>query len=95
MHPGIILAACLSDYKLDAVVFAEKIGVSVKQIRGVLAGWSRVDGNLALRFGLVFDTTPQYWMNLQTHHEMTKARKRFSVELDQIQKLPFPEQFTV
>jgi antitoxin HigA-1 len=47
---------------------ATRIGAIVKEERGVTA-------DTALRLARFFDTSPEFWMNLQALHDLTKTRK--------------------
>jgi len=46
---------------------ATRIGAIVKEERGVTA-------DTALRLARFFDTSPEFWMNLQALHDLTKTR---------------------
>jgi plasmid maintenance system antidote protein VapI len=35
---------------------------------------------MALRFGLYFGTSPEFWLNLQTHYDLKMARKNLMPE---------------
>jgi plasmid maintenance system antidote protein VapI len=37
-------------------------------------GRSRITAEAALLLGRVFRTTPQFWLNLQAHHDLTRAQ---------------------
>lgn len=40
----------------------------------IIAGKGGVTGDTALRLAAAFDTTPEFWMNLQTGYELAMAR---------------------
>jgi plasmid maintenance system antidote protein VapI len=39
---------------------------------------------MAIRLGQAFGTTPQYWLNLQTIHDLKRARAEMPAEALQI-----------
>jgi antitoxin HigA-1 len=74
-HPGEILSEEFLkplDMSVNAVAMAlrvpaTRIGAIVKSERSVTA-------DTALRLARFFGTSPEFWMNLQAMHDLTKAR---------------------
>ncbi|MGV8841014.1 MAG: HigA family addiction module antitoxin [Bauldia sp.] len=74
-HPGEILAeeflkplgVSANALALSLRVPATRIGAILKERRGVTA-------DTALRLGRFFGTTPEFWMNLQTAHDLSRAK---------------------
>ncbi len=54
---------------------ATRIAEIVKEKRGIT-------GDTALRLGLYFGTTAQFWMNLQSHYELEIARDSLGPEFE-------------
>ena len=46
-----------------------------------------VTPDTALRLGLVFDTSPEFWMNLQTQHDLSAAAIAAKAELAAIRSI--------
>jgi addiction module HigA family antidote len=40
----------------------------------------RITADTALRLALFFGNSPEYWMNLQSHHDLKMARKALGAE---------------
>ena len=55
----------LEPYNLSAEEFASKIRITVNLANKILNGEEPINLNLAARLGKLFNTTGDYWMNLQ------------------------------
>ena len=44
------------------------------RINAIVAGQRSITGETALRLARYFDTTPEYWLNLQTRYDLETAR---------------------
>ena len=74
IHPGEILREeYLEPLALSAYRLAKDIGVSQTRISDILHEKRGVSADTALRFGKYFDTTPDFWLNLQNQFELRKA----------------------
>lgn len=74
-HPGEILSEeFLKPYHLTQVSFAHHIGVPVQQINDLVDGKQGITPETAWLFSQAFGTTPEFWMNLQTNHDLAKQR---------------------
>ena len=75
IHPGEFLAETLEELGFSQAAFARAIGVSPMRISHVIKGARPVTAELALLFGRAFNQSPQYWLNLQSDHDLktTKA----------------------
>ena len=67
----------LSQYRL-----AKEIHVSPRRINEIVKGKRAVTADTALRLGRFFGTTAQFWINLQTSHDLVMATEH--VALDEI-----------
>jgi addiction module HigA family antidote len=74
IHPGCFLRDELEVLGLSARKFAEHIGVPHNAITEILNGDRSVSAQMAIRLSQAFSTTPQYWMNLQSIHDLKVAR---------------------
>ncbi|MFZ0694409.1 MAG: HigA family addiction module antitoxin [Alphaproteobacteria bacterium] len=72
-HPGEILREELTELGLSANVFALKLKVPTNRITEILAGRRSISAETALRLGRFFGTSAQFWMNLQTNHDLKQA----------------------
>lgn len=74
-HPGEILRhEFLDPLEMSATALAQKIDVPANRITDIIRGRRDVTADTALRLAEFFDTTPEFWMNLQTAHDLSKAR---------------------
>jgi addiction module HigA family antidote len=80
IHPGRFLRDELEMLGLSARKFAEHIGVPHNAITEILNGERSVSAQMAIRLGQAFSTTPQYWMNLQSLHDLKVARSEMPAE---------------
>ena len=75
-HPGEILREeFLVPLGLSAGALARRLGVPRTRIERLVAGQTAVSPDSALRLARYFDTTPEFWMNLQTAHDLAEARR--------------------
>lgn len=73
-HPGTILSEeYLLPLGLSASRLAEEIAVPANRLTDIIRGRRNVTADTAIRLGRRFATTPQFWMNLQTAHDLSKA----------------------
>lgn len=74
-HPGEILdEEFLKPLNLSANALALDLRVPANRITDIIRGERGVTPDTALRLGRYFGTTPEFWMNLQGMHDLTKAR---------------------
>lgn len=73
-HPGTILnEEYLLPLGLSASRLAADIAVPANRLTDIIRGRRSVTADTAIRLGRRFATTPQFWMNLQTAHDLSKA----------------------
>jgi antitoxin HigA-1 len=77
VHPGEILKEALSDLGLSMNQLAKSIRVPANRINAIVAGQRSITGETALRLGRYFETSPEYWLNMQTHYDLEMARDEF------------------
>jgi addiction module HigA family antidote len=61
---------------LSQVALAEHLGVSVQRINEIIRGKRGITPQTAWLLAQAFGTTPQFWINLQTNHDLANARPR-------------------
>ena len=75
IHPGEILhEEFLAPLDLSARALAVALQVPVPHINDVVRGRRNITPDIAQRLASYFDTTPQFWMNLQTSYDSKLAR---------------------
>ncbi len=73
-HPGEVLSAeYLLPLALSADRLAEEISVPVGRVMEILRKRRGITADTAIRLGRRFGTTPQFWMNLQVAHDLSRA----------------------
>jgi addiction module HigA family antidote len=70
----------LEEYGLSQNRLAQAIGVSPNRIAVIVANRRRISADTALRLGLYFGNTPEFWLNLQTHYDLKRARQALAPE---------------
>lgn len=76
VHPGEILEKdFLEPLGLSQIAFAAHVGISRRAINEIIGGKRGITANTAIRFAMAFGTTPQWWMNMQSHWELCVADK--------------------
>ena len=81
-HPGEVLTEeFLVPLGLTQVAFARHIGVPVQRVNEIVKGRRGVTSESAWLLAQALGTTPQFWMNLQSAHELAKRRPDHDIEL--------------
>ncbi|MEO5883454.1 MAG: HigA family addiction module antitoxin [Caldimonas sp.] len=76
-HPGEILRRdMLPAMKVTQAQFAEMLGLSRQTVSSILAGTSPVSAETALKLGTLFGNSPQFWMNLQSSHDLWMVQQQ-------------------
>ena len=76
MHPGQVLKELyLVPLDMGAIAFARRLDVPRTRIERLVKGVTSVTPDTALRLARAFNTTPAYWMNMQTNYDMSVASK--------------------
>ena len=65
----------LEAYGLSQNRLAKAIGVSPNRLTGIINNRRRITADTALRLGLYFGNSPEFWMNLQAHYDLKVARR--------------------
>lgn len=80
-HPGeVLLEEFLRPLDLTQVGFARHIGVPVQRVNEIVKGKRGVTSETAWLLAQALGTTPQFWMNLQSAHDLAKGRPDREVE---------------
>jgi antitoxin HigA-1 len=61
-------------HKINANQLAAAIGISATAVEQIIHGKRAVTPDTALRLGRFFGTTPEFWINLQTAHDLSVAQ---------------------
>ncbi len=75
-HPGkILLEEFLKPMGISQVEFSKSIGVPIQRINTLINGKRGVSAETAILLSKQLKTTPEFWMNLQTAHDLYLAMK--------------------
>ena len=85
IHPGeVLLEEYLVPLALSQAALARALGVDARHINEVVLERRGLTGELALRLAAYFETTPEFWLNLQSHFDLETARDRLGPEIDSL-----------
>ena len=73
IHPGEHLAEELRELDMSAVSLARQIEVPTSRITAILNERRAITGDTALRLAHFFDTSAEFWLNLQKLYELRCA----------------------
>jgi antitoxin HigA-1 len=70
----------LAEYCLSQNQLAKAIGISPNRIAEIVNNRRRITADTALRLSLYFGNSAEFWMNLQTNHDLKQARRKLKPE---------------
>ncbi|MDC7685004.1 HigA family addiction module antitoxin [Asticcacaulis sp. BYS171W] len=74
--PGLMLKEdFLDDLNVRPGTFAAAIKVDRAAIKAIIEGRRAITAEMALRFGLFFGTSPEFWLNLQKDYDLRKVKR--------------------
>jgi addiction module HigA family antidote len=74
-HPGVILGQeFLVPLGISQVAFAAHLGVPVQRINELINGKRGITPDTAWLLAASLDTTPEFWINLQTAYDLARSR---------------------
>lgn len=83
IHPGEVLS---EDFMLPMGLSANKLAKHIKvppnRITAVINGQRGVTGDTALRFSRAFGTSPDFWINLQSHFDLECAKDDTNINFE-------------
>lgn len=85
IHPGEILRELyLEPLEMSAGALAKKLNVPRTRIERIVTEKIGITSDTALRLAKYFDTTPEFWMNMQTSYDLKIEADKKQAELDRI-----------
>ena len=76
-HPGeILLEEFLNPLGVTQKQFADHIGVPIQRVNEIVRGKRGVSSETAWLFAEALGTTPEFWMNLQSLHDLALSRPK-------------------
>ncbi len=75
-HPGeVIRELCIKPLGITVTEAARALGVSRKALSELLNGHTGVSPEMAVRFSIAFNTTPESWLTQQMQYDLWKMRQ--------------------
>lgn len=82
IHPGGVLQEeFLNPLGLTTADLATRLRLPVESVESLARSERPITAADALRLARYFDTTPEFWLNLQTQHDLEATRERINQEL--------------
>ena len=83
VHPGeILLTEFLGALGISQYRLAKDICVPPRRINEIIKGMRGISTDTALRLSLYFNTTAEFWMNLQCHYDLVTLRERHGAKIE-------------
>ena len=74
-HPGeILLEEFIRRLGITQVRFARHLGIPLQRVNEIVRGKRGVTPKTAWLFAQALGTTPEFWINLQTAHDLAASR---------------------
>ena len=90
-HPGEMLSEdYLKPMNITQKAFGDHIGMDVSSLSAIIHGKRDLSPRTAMKIAQALNMSPEFWINLQAMHDLTKAREqmRKKRELPKIKPLP-------
>ena len=87
IHPGEHLAEEPEALDMSAAELARKINVPTNRITQILNGTRAITGDTALRLAHFFGTSAQFWLNLQSLHDLRLAQEKVGKSIKTLPRL--------
>src|SRR6266581_5070678 len=88
IHPGEILADELNELQITPTELSRQISVPPNRISQIIQGKRAITGDTALRLGHWFQTSPQFWLNLQSAYDLRVASEEIGREVAELPTKP-------
>lgn len=83
IHPGEILREeFLVPMQISQYRLAKDINVSPRRINEIVHGARAITANTALRLAKYFGSSPEFWLNLQSHYDLELEQDKIGPKLE-------------
>ena len=80
-HPGLILLKeFLEPMELTQKALAAHIGIPIQRVNEIVKGKRGVSPDTAWLFSEAFDTSPEFWLNLQSAYDLSSRRPKLHIQ---------------
>lgn len=84
VHPGeVLLEEFLKPWNLSQNQLAQHMGITTTRLNEIVRGRRRITGDTALRLARATNTTPEFWLNLQSLYDLECARDELGDRLEE------------
>jgi len=81
--PGeILLMEFLKPLGISQSRLARDLNVPVRRVNDIVQGKRAITLDTALRLGVYFNMTPEFWMNLQSHYDLKLAKQNLLAKIE-------------
>lgn len=87
-HPGQILASKLTSLGVLPTELARQLHVPANRITQIIQGKRGITGDSALRLAHWFGDAPEFWMGLQSQHDLRMAAREVGREIRTLPRYP-------
>jgi antitoxin HigA-1 len=85
VHPGeVLLQEFLIPWGVSQNQLAKHMGINTSRLNDVVRGRRGITGDTALRLGRATNTTPEFWLNLQSLYDLETAKDALGDRLEHI-----------
>ena len=88
IHPGEILAEELEELGVSPTELSRQIAVPPNRVTQIIQGKRAITGDTALRLGHWFQTSAQFWLNLQAAYDLHVAAEEAGTEVARLPTKP-------
>ena len=88
IHPGEILSDELSELGVTPTELARQLKVPVDRLTQIIQGKRGITGDTAVRLGHWFQTSPQFWLNLQATYDIRVAEPKLAEQIELLPRRP-------
>ena len=88
IHPGEILGDELEEIGISASELARQLDVPQNRISQIIRGKRSITGDTALRLGHWFQTSAEFWLNLQSAYDLRVAVEAAGSAIDALPTMP-------
>ena len=81
IHPGEILSDELNELHVTPTELSRQLAVPPNRITQIIQGKRAITGDTALRLGHWFQTSAQFWLNLQSAYDLRVANDEIGREV--------------
>jgi len=82
-HPGEILRdEFLEPMEVSVYALANAVKVSRSRLNDIVLGRRAISADTALRLARYFGTTPEFWINLQSHYDLEIAKEKSRARIE-------------